>query len=84
MKPTPIMEFITPDAIQNFARKNYKTYVTHCEARKLKPMQLTEFLKNYVIQFYLILASSQEGKTQINQQNTDINFTSIIKDYFTI
>jgi hypothetical protein len=49
MKPTSIMEFITPEAVQNFARKNYKIYVAHCETRKLKPMQLTEFLKNYVI-----------------------------------
>lgn len=49
MKSTSIMEFITPEAIQNFARKNYKTYVAHCESKKLKPMHLTEFLKNYIV-----------------------------------
>ncbi|MGV8947589.1 MAG: hypothetical protein ACOH1N_14265 [Lutibacter sp.] len=49
MKPTSITEFIAPEAIQSFAKKNYKTYVTHCESKKLKPMQLTEFLKNYII-----------------------------------
>jgi hypothetical protein len=49
MKPTSFMEFITPEAIQNFARKNYKTYVAHCESRKLKPMVFHEFLKNYAV-----------------------------------
>lgn len=49
MKPTSLMELITPEAIQSFARKNYKTYVAHCEARKLKPMVFHEFLKNYAV-----------------------------------
>ena len=49
MKSTSLMELITPEAIQNFARKNYKTYVAHCEARKLKPMVFHEFLKNYAV-----------------------------------
>lgn len=49
MKPTSFMELITPEVIQSFARKNYNTYVSHCEARKLKPMVFQEFLKNYAI-----------------------------------
>ncbi|MDO9276462.1 MAG: hypothetical protein Q7T92_13060 [Lutibacter sp.] len=49
MQPTSLMALITPEAIQNFAKKNYKTYVAHCEARKLKPMLFHEFLKNYAL-----------------------------------
>ena len=49
MKPRSLMEFITPEAIQSFARKNYKTYVAHCESRELKPMVFHEFLKNYAV-----------------------------------
>ncbi|MDD3722875.1 MAG: hypothetical protein PHW92_10405 [Lutibacter sp.] len=33
--------------IKEFALKNYKTYVAHYEARKLKPVPFQEFLKNY-------------------------------------
>ncbi|MHB1146583.1 MAG: hypothetical protein ACYC01_03200 [Lutibacter sp.] len=49
MKPSSFMEHITPEAVQSFAKKNYNTYVAHCEARKLKPMLFHEFLKNYAI-----------------------------------
>lgn len=49
MQPKSFMELITPEVIQSFARKNYNTYVAHCEARKLKPMVFQEFLKNYAI-----------------------------------
>lgn len=49
MQPNSLMAFITPEAIQSFAKKNYKTYVEHCESRKLKPMVFHEFLKNYAI-----------------------------------
>jgi hypothetical protein len=49
MQPKSFMELITPEVIQSFARKNYSTYVSHCEARKLKPMVFQEFLKNYAI-----------------------------------
>ncbi|HEY9167984.1 MAG TPA: hypothetical protein VIN72_00690 [Lutibacter sp.] len=49
MKSRSLMEFITPEAIHSFAKKNYKTYVAHCEARKLKPMVFNEFLKNYAV-----------------------------------
>ncbi len=49
MKPKALMELITPEVIQSFARKNYNTYVAHCETKKLKPMVFKEFLKNYAI-----------------------------------
>lgn len=49
MQPKSLIEFITPEVIQNFAKKNYNTYVAHCEARKLKPMVFQEFLKNYAV-----------------------------------
>lgn len=49
MKSVSIMELITPEAVKSFARKNYNTYVAHCEARKLKPMLFHEFLKNYAV-----------------------------------
>lgn len=49
MNPKSLMELITPEAVQNFAKKNYNTYVVHCEARKIKPMVFQEFLKNYAI-----------------------------------
>ncbi|MBK5210085.1 MAG: hypothetical protein JJE44_11385 [Flavobacteriaceae bacterium] len=49
MKSVSIMELITPEAIQGFARKNYKTYLAHCESRKLKPMLFNEFLQNYAV-----------------------------------
>lgn len=37
----------TSTPTKEFALKNYKTYVTHYESRKLKPMPFAEFLKNY-------------------------------------
>jgi len=49
MKSRLFLELITPEAVQSFARKNYITYVEHCEARKLKPMLFHEFLKNYAV-----------------------------------
>jgi hypothetical protein len=49
MKPRLLVELITPEAIQSFAKKNYKTYVAHCESRKFKPMVFHEFLKNYAV-----------------------------------
>ena len=49
MKPKSLLNLVTPEVIQSFARKNYNTYVTHCEARKLKPMVFQELLKNYAI-----------------------------------
>jgi hypothetical protein len=49
MNPKSLMELITPEAVQSFAKKNYNTYVAHCEARKLKPMVFQEFLKNYAV-----------------------------------
>jgi hypothetical protein len=49
MQTNSLMAFITPESIQNFAKKNYKTYVAHCEARKLKPMVFQDFLKNYAL-----------------------------------
>lgn len=42
------MESHTSEAIQNFARKNYEIYVEHYRSRKLEPMPLKEFLKNYI------------------------------------
>jgi len=35
------------EKIINFAERNYQTYVTHYRKRKLTPMPLNEFLKNY-------------------------------------
>ena len=49
MKSKSFMELITPEAVQSFAKKNYNTYVAHCEDRKLKPMVFHEFLKNYAV-----------------------------------
>ncbi|MDO9138062.1 MAG: hypothetical protein Q7U21_09575 [Lutibacter sp.] len=49
MNTKSLMELITPEAVQNFAKKNYNTYVAHCEARKIKPMVFQEFLKNYAV-----------------------------------
>ncbi|WP_456378372.1 hypothetical protein [Lutibacter sp.] len=47
MKSILTKERGTLEAITNFARKNYNTYVKHYESRNLTPMPLEEFLKNY-------------------------------------
>jgi len=44
----PFISNDTPET-ESFAKKNYNTYVAHCEARKIKPMAFEEFLKNYNI-----------------------------------
>jgi len=36
-----------PDAIIQFAKRNYKTYLAHYKARNLQPMPFNEFVKNY-------------------------------------
>ena len=36
-------------AVSDFALRNYKTYVAHYKSRKLIPMPLDEFLKNYAL-----------------------------------
>ncbi len=41
-------EINTSKKTEEFALKNYKTYVAHYKAKKLKPMSLQEFLKNYI------------------------------------
>ena len=48
MKTISITDFNTSDPIYNFAVKNYEVYVAHYRARKLEPMPLKEFLKNYI------------------------------------
>ena len=47
MKAISIMDYNTPEAINKFALRNYKTYMEHYRARKLRPMPLEEFLENY-------------------------------------
>ena len=49
LKQKKILTPINSEDLQNFAKKNYNTYVAHCEDRKLKPMLFQEFLKNYAI-----------------------------------
>ncbi|MGV6845230.1 MAG: hypothetical protein ACWA42_03785 [Lutibacter sp.] len=47
MKTITLPDVSRKDAILNFAKKNYNTYVAHYKARNMKPMSLTDFLKNY-------------------------------------
>jgi hypothetical protein len=47
MKSTSIYEYYTSDAIIQFAKRNYQTYLAHYKARNLKPMPFEEFVKNY-------------------------------------
>jgi hypothetical protein len=37
------------ESVSQFAKRNYRTYVTHYESRNLKPMPFEEFIKNYAI-----------------------------------
>jgi hypothetical protein len=47
MKTKSISDYCSLDAISQFAKRNYKTYLAHYEARNLKPMPFEEFVKNY-------------------------------------
>lgn len=47
MKSTQLLEYCNSEAIIQFAKRNYKTYLAHYEARNLKPMPFDEFVKNY-------------------------------------
>ncbi len=47
MKTTSLMENCTSKIISEFAKRNYRTYVAHYKSRRLIPMSLNEFLKNY-------------------------------------
>lgn len=47
MKSESIYESCTLEAISEFAKRNYKTYVEHYQARDLVPMPFEEFVKNY-------------------------------------
>ena len=72
MKSKSFMELITPEAVQSFAKKNYNTYVAHCEARKLKPMLFHEFLKNYAFLAKAALISIEIAERSI------FNFPDIV------
>lgn len=47
MRSTLLNEYCSSEAIIQFAKRNYKTYLAHYEARNLKPMPFDEFVKNY-------------------------------------
>ncbi len=44
----PLDQINTSKKVEEFALRNYETYVAHYKTKKLKPMPLEEFLKNYI------------------------------------
>ena len=47
METKSLKKFFNSKAIDKIALRNYETYVEHYKKRKLIPMPLNDFLKNY-------------------------------------